>query len=268
MTEQEFVEHCKLQKQVSGEANGILDLYNKAYTRIWGKSVKGIDYLSFSSINLIDNEIVYWGEEDRYGGDKNHHVLYLPISYLFTPAWLDDCIASMVIDKKQIDDYRADYERRRKLDLETKERKQYEEMKQKYETTTGEDMMIFTFGSNIVGRHGAGAALTALKNYGAIYGQGEGLQGKSYGIPTKDRNMDVLPLDSIKIYVKRFLISAQLNHELTFKITRIGTGLSNLKDEDIAPMFIGASDNCRFDRKWQKYLEADTIKEYNYWGTF
>ena len=48
-------------------------------------------------------------------------------------------------------------------------------------------MEIFVFGSNLAGRHGAGAALAALKDHGAIYGCGEGIQGQSYAIPTKDR---------------------------------------------------------------------------------
>lgn len=45
---------------------------------------------------------------------------------------------------------------------------------------------VFVFGSNPEGRHGAGAAKTARENFGAIYGHGEGLQGMSYAIPTKD----------------------------------------------------------------------------------
>ena len=45
---------------------------------------------------------------------------------------------------------------------------------------------IFVFGSNPEGRHGAGAAKAARLYHGAIYGQGEGLQGNAYAIPTKD----------------------------------------------------------------------------------
>lgn len=45
---------------------------------------------------------------------------------------------------------------------------------------------VFVFGSNPEGRHGAGAAKTAKEKFGAIYGQGEGLQGNSYALPTKD----------------------------------------------------------------------------------
>lgn len=51
--------------------------------------------------------------------------------------------------------------------------------------TPAEDV-VFVFGSNPEGRHGAGAAKVAVNSFGAIYGQGEGLQGNAYAIPTKD----------------------------------------------------------------------------------
>jgi len=56
---------------------------------------------------------------------------------------------------------------------------------------------IFVFGSNRAGRHGNGAALAARRQHGAIYGQGEGLQGQSYAIPTKDEKLKTLGLDAI-----------------------------------------------------------------------
>jgi len=56
-------------------------------------------------------------------------------------------------------------------------------------------MIVFVFGSNLAGRHGRGAALYALKHYGAVYGEGIGLQGNSYAIPTKDRHLNVLTLE-------------------------------------------------------------------------
>ena len=43
---------------------------------------------------------------------------------------------------------------------------------------------IFVFGSNPEGIHGARSVKVALFYFGAIYGQGEGLQGSSYGLPT------------------------------------------------------------------------------------
>ena len=49
-----------------------------------------------------------------------------------------------------------------------------------------ENNQIFVFGSNEHGRHGGGAAHTAVIKFGAIMGQGEGLQGQSYAIPTME----------------------------------------------------------------------------------
>lgn len=96
---------------------------------------------------------------------------------------------------------------------------------------------IFVFGSNLAGRHGAGAALIAKNQFGAIYGVGFGPQGQCYAIPTKDRNLKVLPLDEIEPYVKVFIEYAKLFPKLTFKVTKIGCGLSGYSVSDIAPMF-------------------------------
>jgi hypothetical protein len=71
--------------------------------------------------------------------------------------------------------------------------------------------MIFVFGSNEAGRHGAGAALDALREHGAIYGQGFGRQRNSFAIPTKDRNLKPLPLSRIKEYVMEFRKYARAN---------------------------------------------------------
>lgn len=49
-----------------------------------------------------------------------------------------------------------------------------------------EENTIFVFGSNPEGRHGAGSAKVAVQKFGAIYGQGEGLQGNAYALPTTD----------------------------------------------------------------------------------
>lgn len=99
---------------------------------------------------------------------------------------------------------------------------------------------VFVFGSNRGGYHGAGAALTAMRKFGAIYGQASGLQGRSYGIPTKDRKLNVLTVDEIKPHVDRFIKFAILNPQYTFFVTEIGTGLSRYKHKDIAPLFANA----------------------------
>lgn len=114
--------------------------------------------------------------------------------------------------------------------------------------------MIFVFGSNRAGRHGKGAALFAKKHHGAIQGQGRGLQGESYAIPTKDQHLRTLPLSEIEKEVNLFLEFARQHPEKTFNVTRIGCGLAGYTDLDIAPMFYHAPTNCVLDTVWVDML--------------
>lgn len=118
--------------------------------------------------------------------------------------------------------------------------------------------MIFVFGSNLAGRHGKGAALTAFREHGAVYGQGVGLQGNSYAIPTKDENIVTLPLNKIKKYVDQFIRFAKLNPEKQFQVTRIGCGFAGYDDTDIAPLFVDAPDNCILPVGWRN-LSKQTL---------
>jgi len=117
---------------------------------------------------------------------------------------------------------------------------------------------IFVFGSNLAGRHGKGAALFALKEHGAIYGQGEGLQGNSYAIPTKDENLRPLPLDIISSYVWWFISRAQVEYkDYYFNVTPIGCGLAGYKPKDIAPLFKDALSvsNIRLPKEFEELYE-------------
>jgi hypothetical protein len=102
---------------------------------------------------------------------------------------------------------------------------------------------IFVFGSNEAGRHGAGAAKLALDKFGAEWGNGIGMQGQTYAIPTKNFDIHTLSLDIIKQYVDEFLEFAKYAPNFTFLVTQIGCGLAGYHPRDIAPMFRGASDN-------------------------
>lgn len=95
---------------------------------------------------------------------------------------------------------------------------------------------IFVFGSNYAGRHGKGAALTALRKFGAKSGQGVGLMGHSYGIATKDRNIHTLPLMSIKTQINKFLVFALEHPDLKFLVTPIGCGLTGYEYREIIPL--------------------------------
>lgn len=111
-------------------------------------------------------------------------------------------------------------------------------------------MDIFVFGSNLAGIHGAGAAKFAKAHHGAIYGQGIGLQGRSYGIPTKDRFINTLSLEDIRRHVTDFIAFAKSRPDLTFYVTPIGCGLAGYKRQQIRPMFVDMPENCRFAETW------------------
>lgn len=96
---------------------------------------------------------------------------------------------------------------------------------------------IFVFGSNLEGHHGGGAALLAWKKWGAIWGQGSGLQGQTYGIPTMHGGPD-----RIKPYVDEFISFARQHPELTFLVTEIGCGIAGFRPAEIAPLFRDAVD--------------------------
>lgn len=90
---------------------------------------------------------------------------------------------------------------------------------------------IFVFGSNLGGIHNGGAAAFAYKHFGAIWGQGEGLQGHSYAIPSVD-GMDVL-----KNAVDRFTSFAREHPELKFLVTPVGCGVARLPIPSVARLF-------------------------------
>ena len=117
---------------------------------------------------------------------------------------------------------------------------------------------VFVFGSNLGGRHSKGAAKTAM-GWGAKYGQAAGLQGKTYGIPTKDKSIRrVLTIIEIKPYVDDFIEFAKANPQLTFLVTEVGCGLSNYKPKEIAPLFERAVEVSNIHlpaRFWHKLIK-------------
>jgi hypothetical protein len=94
---------------------------------------------------------------------------------------------------------------------------------------------VFVYGSNLQGLHGGGAARAALRHFGAVMGQGVGLQGQSYAIPTMQGSVE-----TIRPYVDDFIDFARHHQGLTFLVTRIGCGIAGFRDEEIAPLFKAA----------------------------
>lgn len=120
-------------------------------------------------------------------------------------------------------------------------------------TTLGQDE-VFVFGSNLAGLHCGGAARVALQKFGAEMGQGVGMQGQSYAIPTMQGGVD-----TIKPYVDQFIDLATEWDQTTFYVTRIGCGIAGFTDEQIAPLFDRAYDlyNVRLPESFARIIERN-----------
>lgn len=102
--------------------------------------------------------------------------------------------------------------------------------------------IVFVFGSNLLGIHGAGAALEAYRVHGAKQGIGEGHTGNAYAIPTKKTPYIRMTLDEIAPGVDRFIAYAKAHPELHFQVTPIGCGLAGHTPKTMAPLFRKAQD--------------------------
>lgn len=99
------------------------------------------------------------------------------------------------------------------------------------------DGEVFVFGSNELGLHGGGAAAVAVEKFGAVWGEGEGLFGRSYAIPTMGTT------DELRAAVGRFLGHAIAHPDTTYLVTKIGTGIAGRPLAEVAVMFRGHPDN-------------------------
>ena len=117
---------------------------------------------------------------------------------------------------------------------------------------------IFVFGSNLEGEHGGGAAKIAREKFGAIWGQGTGLQGQSYGIPTMHGGVE-----EIQPYVEEFIDFALTHPHLIFLVTRVGCGIAGFHDTEIAPLFTSATDvsNIFLPESFWDILQGDMSVE-------
>ena len=112
---------------------------------------------------------------------------------------------------------------------------------------------VFVFGSNLAGFHGGGAARAAFNKFGAIWGQGVGIQGRSYAIPTMQGGVE-----TIAPYVDEFIEYARNHPEKKFLVTEIGCGIAGFTPEEIAPLFAGAVDvgNISLPLHFWKVIES------------
>ncbi len=115
---------------------------------------------------------------------------------------------------------------------------------------------IFVFGSNLQGYHGGGAARLAMNKWRAVWGQGTGLQGQTYAIPTMQGGTE-----TIRPYIDQFIKFAQNDPERTFLVTEIGCGIAGFRPADIAPLFKGAINipNIWLPQRFWEILQEERV---------
>lgn len=115
---------------------------------------------------------------------------------------------------------------------------------------------IFVFGSNLQGYHGGGAARLAMNKWGAVWGQGTGLQGQTYAIPTMQGGTE-----TIRPYIDQFIKFAQNDPERTFLVTEIGCGIAGFRPADIAPLFKSAINipNIWLPQRFWEILQEERV---------
>ena len=117
---------------------------------------------------------------------------------------------------------------------------------------------IFVFGSNLAGIHGAGAAKTAYREFGAELHVGEGMTGRCYAIPTKDEKLRARPIEYIGYSILKFINTAKRRQDLTFLVTPVGCGLAGFTVEQIAPWFAEArcAKNIVLPPEFSEYIDT------------
>lgn len=74
-----------------------------------------------------------------------------------------------------------------------------------------------------------------MKRFGAVWGVGEGLTGRSYALPTMEGP------DNLRKAVERFTNFAREHAGLQFYVTLVGCGIAGYTPEEVAPLFEAAA---------------------------
>lgn len=110
---------------------------------------------------------------------------------------------------------------------------------------------IFVFGSNLAGRHGAGAALQARTQFGARWGHGEGITGRCYAFPTLDENLQRLPMERLEQARDKLYRACWKNPDHRFLLTKVGCGLAGYPEEQMRALFAQPEPNLILPEDWR-----------------
>lgn len=109
---------------------------------------------------------------------------------------------------------------------------------------------IFVFGSNLAGRHGAGAARQAASSFGAEYGVGEGMTGQCYALPTLKGDLTQRSEDDLVGSIVLLYEACLANPHLRFLLTKVGCGLAGYSESYMRSLFIDPPKNLILPEDW------------------
>ncbi len=109
---------------------------------------------------------------------------------------------------------------------------------------------IFVFGSNLAGKHIGGAARQALEQFGAIEGQGEGLQGQSYAFPTLNHEFKKRSKEGLMTSRDTLYMVAKENKDKEFLLTKVGCGIAGYTEYFMKSLFKNAPKNIIKPKDW------------------
>jgi hypothetical protein len=118
---------------------------------------------------------------------------------------------------------------------------------------------VFVFGSNLAGRHLAGAAFQAKEQFGAEDGVSEGLTGRCYAFPTLDKHLRRLPLWRLEEARDLFFETARQNPHLRFLMTKVGCGIAGYPENQMRSLFREAPANVVLPEDWQPTTQPMNI---------
>lgn len=223
---------------------------------------------------FYENETPSWGRtaENSYEVSTAGDSRFSALNAKFNPGTI---IEGVDVGGKTIEDvYQSVIKKSGKGKAPAKDSKLYRAPVKSYSGDITPDAdTIFVFGSNPEGRHGAGAAKVAVEKFGAIKGQGEGLQGNSYALPTKD--LRVSENNSLKSTSEKHIIesieklydTARQNPDKQFKIAYRNTteaSLNGYTGLEMIDMFLKAGtipSNIVFSKEWVDTGKFDLSKE-------
>lgn len=109
---------------------------------------------------------------------------------------------------------------------------------------------VFVFGSNLAGKHIAGAARQAREQFGAVDGTAKGVTGQCYTFPTLGTRLE--PLRTRRLLDARDTLyrTCKSNPDKRFLLTKIGCGIAGYPEPFMKTLFTNPPDNLILPDDW------------------